>query len=88
MGGICRVYIYCIPDFRVVVFQCFLFSIVRDFIVIDGIIVSRNCFGQIVCPLVGFVSIVQWKLADRTVNRPLLCAVLTDLFLAARQNAD
>ena len=38
VGGICRVYIYFISDFSVVVLQYLLSSIDGDFIVSDGIL--------------------------------------------------
>ena len=59
MGGICRVYIYCIPDFTVVVFQYLLYSIDGGFIVSDGIFVSRNSFGQVV--RVGLTQRDTWR---------------------------
>ena len=70
MGGISRVFIYCVPDFRVVIFQYLLSSIYRDFVVSDGCIVSRSCFGQArvrvsydsnstrgMCPVTEFINI-------------------------------
>ena len=49
-------------DLCFVVFQYWFSSIDRDFIVSDGTIVSRNCFGQVVCPLVTFQTRVSFVL--------------------------
>jgi hypothetical protein len=37
--------------------QYLLSSIDRDFIISDGSTVSRNCFGQVVCPFVTFQTL-------------------------------
>ena len=60
VGGICRVYVYCVPDFCVLVFQYLLSSTDWDFVIHDGSIVVRNCFGQLVCPLVSFQTYVSF----------------------------
>ena len=53
-------YVYRVPDFCVVVFQ-WLFSLNGwDYVLSDGGIVARNCFGQAVCPLVSFQSCVSF----------------------------
>ena len=51
---------YCVPDFCVVVFQYLLSSNDWDYVVGDGSIVTRNCFGQVVRPLVSFQACVSF----------------------------
>jgi hypothetical protein len=48
VGSICRVYVYCVPDFCAVVFQCLLSSSGWKYVVSYGSIITRNCFDQVV----------------------------------------
>ena len=64
MGGICRVYVYYVPDFCIVFFQWLLSSNDWDCVVSDGSIVFRNCFAQVVCPLFSFQSCLSFDPVD------------------------
>ena len=67
LSPICRVYVYCVPDICVVAFLCLLSPTDWGFVVSDGSIGTRSCFGQVVCPLVSFktcVSLTQWKVIE------------------------
>ena len=64
MGGICRVYVYCVPNFCVVVFQHLLSPIDWDYVVRNRF---GNCFGQVVCPSFPFrpaCPLIQWKVVE------------------------
>jgi hypothetical protein len=50
--------------FLVIVFQYLLSPIVWDFVLFIGSIVARNCFGQVVCPLVSFQTCVPFHLVE------------------------
>jgi hypothetical protein len=58
VGGICRIYVCCVPDLDVVVFQDLLSSTNWDCVVSSGGIVTRSDFGQVVCPLISFRTYV------------------------------
>jgi hypothetical protein len=60
VGGICAVFVYRVPDFRVVIFQYLLSSTDKDFVVSDGCIISRSGFGQIVYPLLTYQTRVPF----------------------------
>ena len=42
------------------VFQYLSSPVDWDFVISDGSIVARNCFGQVVCPLVSFQTCVSF----------------------------
>jgi hypothetical protein len=60
VGGVCRVYVCCVPDFDVVVFQDLLSSIYWDCVVSYGGVVTRNCLGQVVCHQISFQTYVSF----------------------------
>jgi hypothetical protein len=64
VGGICRVNVYCVQDFYVIIYQNLLSSIFWNRVVSDGSVVSRTYFGQVVSPPFPFrrsCPLTQWK---------------------------
>ena len=60
MGGICRVNVYCVPDFYVIIIQNLLSSIYWNRVVSDGSVVARSYFGQLLSPLISFQTYVSF----------------------------
>ena len=59
VGGICRVNVYCVPDFYIIILQNLLSSIYWNRVVSDGSVVARS-YGQVVSPLISFQTYVSF----------------------------
>ena len=60
VGGFFGVYICCVPDFCVVILQYLLPSRHWYCVVFNDGVVARDCFGQLICPLISFQACVSF----------------------------
>jgi len=64
VGCIYGVYICCILNFYVMLFQYLLSSIYWNCVLRDGSTAARDCFGQVICPLIAFQACVFFDPAE------------------------
>ena len=56
----CRVNVYWVPDFYVIIFQNLLSSIYWNRVLSGGSLVVRSYFGQVVSPVISFQTYVSF----------------------------